>query len=239
MRSALALVLLLGAAGLAGCASDPAPAPSTYGLELDTIVSGKIAISNTTDYSLVWVHNLGSQRADVRWGLTGPNGSALPAGWTASFGRVNSSLEAKGSSASTGQGIVYTDWDWTLLTINVPRNTSSGVRTLELWANATVKKPIEVTVRSLQYPVAKIGAKIKTNIEGRFEDTGEVFQPRTDFDMEVGSSGTIPGFSAGHIGLAKLEEVRLRLPPPLGYGYEGHQLAGRTLMFQVKIVAGV
>lgn len=222
-----------------GCtgASDPAPVP-VYGLEFGAIVPGRFAVSNTTDYILVWVHNIGNTRVPVQWNLTAPGGAALPDGWHASFGRNSTTLAPKGSKQASGEGYVYTDWDWTILTLQVPRNTTGGHRMLELWAGGN-QTDLNVTVRSLQFPVAKIGAKVKTRIEGRFEGSGEVFQEQIDFDLEVGSARAIPGFSAGHLGLAKLEEVELRLPPALGYGYDEHQLAGRTLLFKVKIIAGV
>lgn len=238
MRVALASLLLLAAA-VAGCTEDPAPSPSPVtGLELDTIVSGRFAISNTTDYSMVWVHNKGSAKASATWNLTGPGKSALPANWTVAFSKSSMSLEPNGAKRASGRGFQYADWDWALMTVKVPANTTAGSRTMELWAGSYMK-PINVTVRSLQFPVAKVGTKAKTHIEGRLEATNEVFQPATDFDMEVGSSGTIPGFSFGHAGLAKNEEVRLRLPPALGYGYEDHELAGKVLLFTVKIIAGV
>lgn len=232
----LSVLALLASGCTDGADSGPSP---VYGLELDAIVPGRFAVSNTTDYILVWVHNTGNTQVDVSWNLTGAGRGPLPNGWRASFGRDETTLAPKGTKQPTANGYIYPDWDWTLLTLNVPRNTTSGPRMLELWAGGN-KTDLNVTVRSLQYPVAKIGAKVKTHIEGRFEDSNEVFQPETDFDLDnVGGQGTIPGFSAGHIGLAKLEEVVLRLPPALGYGYDQHNLAGRTLLFKVKIIAGV
>lgn len=57
------------------------------------------------------------------------------------------------------------------------------------------------------------------------------------FTFTVGSGQVIPGFDNGVLGMQKGEEKTFTVSPEDGYGTSGsHPLAGKTLVFTVKVV---
>jgi FKBP-type peptidyl-prolyl cis-trans isomerase 2 len=57
------------------------------------------------------------------------------------------------------------------------------------------------------------------------------------FTFQVGAGQVIPGFDKGVLGMAVGEEKTFTVLPKDGYGETGsHPLAGKTLVFTVKIV---
>lgn len=71
-------------------------------------------------------------------------------------------------------------------------------------------------------------------VDGAVVDTSVGKQP---FTFTVGSGQVIPGFDSGVLGMKIGEEKTFTVLPKDGYGETGsHPLAGKTLVFTVKIV---
>ena len=71
-------------------------------------------------------------------------------------------------------------------------------------------------------------------VDGQVVDSSVGKQPLT---FVVGSGQVIPGFDKGVIGMNVGEEKTFTVSPEEGYGTSGsHPLAGKTLVFTVKII---
>ncbi len=72
------------------------------------------------------------------------------------------------------------------------------------------------------------------NVDGQVVDSSAGKQPLI---FTVGSGQVIPGFDNGVIGMNVGEEKTFSVSPEEGYGTSGnHPLAGKTLVFTVKIL---
>ncbi len=85
------------------------------------------------------------------------------------------------------------------------------------------------------------GDTVAVEYTGRLED-GEIFDATErhggePLKFEVGAGQMIKGFDRGVIGMKVGETRTLTIPPEDAYGVEGdHELAGKTLTFEVKLV---
>lgn len=96
-------------------------------------------------------------------------------------------------------------------------STSSAVSAVD-----TVKTGDTVSV---YYTLKVDGAVFDSNVGGKL------------FSFQVGAGEVIPGFDKGVLGMAVGEEKTFTVSPEEGYGTSGsHPLAGKTLVFTVKIV---
>jgi FKBP-type peptidyl-prolyl cis-trans isomerase 2 len=84
------------------------------------------------------------------------------------------------------------------------------------------------------------GGKIfDTSMRNVAENAG-MLNPSRDYkplQVQAGAGQVIRGFDEALIGMKVNEEKTVTIPPPLAYGEKGkHPLAGKTLMFTLKIV---
>ena len=71
-------------------------------------------------------------------------------------------------------------------------------------------------------------------VDGSIADTSVGRQP---FSFAVGAGQVIQGFDEAVIGMKIGEEKTFTVPPAKGYGESGsHPLAGKTLLFEIKII---
>lgn len=93
---------------------------------------------------------------------------------------------------------------------------------------------------NMEERIVKQGDTISVHYTGKFPE-GEVFdssvgkQPLT---FVVGSGQLIQGFDEAVVGMKVGETKTVEIPPEKAYGPEGsgHQLAGKTLIFEIQIV---
>ncbi|MFH1856826.1 MAG: FKBP-type peptidyl-prolyl cis-trans isomerase, partial [Candidatus Omnitrophota bacterium] len=88
--------------------------------------------------------------------------------------------------------------------------------------------------------VVETGDYIGVKYTGRLED-GSIFDSNEDSGellyFTVGSGEMIEGFDEAVIGLLLGEKITVTIPPEKAYGLEGeHELAGKTLIFDIEIV---
>lgn len=86
---------------------------------------------------------------------------------------------------------------------------------------------------------AKNGDRVAVHYTGTLED-GSQFdssEGREPLEFVVGSGQVIKGFDDGVRGMKVGEEKEVRIPPEDAYGTSGgHPLAGKTLIFKIKLV---
>jgi FKBP-type peptidyl-prolyl cis-trans isomerase 2 len=88
-----------------------------------------------------------------------------------------------------------------------------------------------------QSPAVKTGDTVSVyytlTVDGTVMDSNV---GKTALTFEVGSGYVIPGFDKGVLGMKEGEEKTFTVSPADGYGTTGtHPLAGKTLVFTVKI----
>lgn len=216
---------------LAGCAD------KGDDVSADLITPGVWDVRGDTDHILAWVHNGGDEQASVDWSLTSANGEPLPAGWTVTFSTPSATLSPDGTKVQGARGMTYPDWARTLLTLELPQNAPAGEFALELHAGDATRD-IAATVHANRVDVSGPGSKVTVQYEGRFADTGDLFDDG-EFPTVLGSGGTVAGFDYGLMGLAAGETATIVIPPAFGYGYDpprSHaKFAGETLEFKVTL----
>jgi peptidylprolyl isomerase len=225
-------IATLALVALAGCASKDATVTT------DVITPGVWDIRADTDHILAWAHNSGDADVPIAWSLTSAGGAALPAGWNASFSPADATLSPVGSKVAASRGYSYPDWARTLITLTLPEQQGAGTFDLVLHAGEATKA-LKATVHADRTNVSGPGSRVEVHYEGRFHDTGEVFDDG-DFPTTLGSAQTVPGFSFGLMGLAPGETATISIPPPFGYGYDDAtraQFLGKTLDFTVTITS--
>lgn len=199
----------------------PAP-PAPADISADAITPGAFAVSSTTDQVLVWAYNAGGQAAALEWSLTGLNGSALPAGWSATF-------DPAGQEAGRLQAV------HAMLTLTIPE-VEAGVVAAELHTGHSTT-PITVTVAdSAADRVSKRGDAVTVAYAGRCTANDQPFDDG-DFPLTLGGGRAIVGFDLGLIGMGLQEPQTIVIPAPMAYGGGGPcgSLNPADLTFEVSI----
>jgi peptidylprolyl isomerase len=213
---------------------DTGKSPKASGIELDLITPRVWNVCSDTETMYVWVHNNSTTTKDYAWSITGPNGTALPAGWTVTFLKPSGTLAVAGSKGSSGGRPTYPDWADSRVTLKLPAGHATGNVSAELHA-AGATRAFTFVVNAPQ-AVSGVGNTVAVHYDGRFDRTGERFQ-EGDFSTKLGLGQTVPGFDNGLMGLAAGETARLHLPPPFAYGYDPDpqhiQFKGEPLLFIV------
>lgn len=245
LRLAALLVASVTVAGLlAGCASSPA---SPAHVEADLVTPGQWRISAATEHVLVWAHNAGGTATTVTPRLTGPEGAALPTGWSASFEPTQWSLAPLGAAhVPSKDGWQYPDWASGVATLTVAPGEPAGARQLVLEVG-DARVPITVTVESPQVRTSVAGDEVRAHYEGTFQATGKPFDSgdigTAQQPVVVAGDGTVKGFGFGLLGLRSGEDARLVVPPALGYGYDNptgsqyEQFNGQWLVFNIRLTS--
>ncbi len=86
---------------------------------------------------------------------------------------------------------------------------------------------------------AKKGDKVEVNYTGRFPN-GQVFDTsvgRAPLPFTIGGGQLIEGFDEAVVGMRVGDRKTVTIPPEKGYGFSGHPLAGKTLVFEISLVA--
>ncbi|MEA3144526.1 MAG: peptidyl-prolyl cis-trans isomerase [Thermoplasmata archaeon] len=206
-------------------------------VELDLITPGVWNVCSATETNFLWVHNNSTAGKDYAWSITGPNGTALPAGWTVTFATPSGTLSVAGTKAGTGSRSTYPDWAATRVTLKLPANYGTGTVPAELHA-AGATRAFAFRLNDPQ-PVSGPGTKAGVHYDGRFESDNTRFDTG-DFSTTLGSGQTVPGFDNGLMGLAPGETAALHIPPAFAYGYDNpagnyQKFNGRTLLFIVTM----
>jgi len=85
----------------------------------------------------------------------------------------------------------------------------------------------------------KQGDKVAVHYTGLLED-GTIFdssENKEPLRFTAGAGQMIKGFDQAVIGMSPGEEKEIKIPPEQAYGKTGpHQLAGKTLIFKIKLV---
>ena len=85
----------------------------------------------------------------------------------------------------------------------------------------------------------KQGDQVKVHYTGTLED-GTVFdssENKEPLEFTAGAGQMIKGFDQGIIGMEPGQEKTIKIPPEDAYGTSGtHPLAGKTLIFKVKLI---
>ena len=85
------------------------------------------------------------------------------------------------------------------------------------------------------------GGKIFDTSMRKVAENAGMFNPSRDYkplQLKVGAGQVIKGFEDALIGMKVNEEKIVTIPPALAYGEKGkHPLAGKTLVFTLKLVA--
>lgn len=85
------------------------------------------------------------------------------------------------------------------------------------------------------------GGKVFDTSMKKVAESSGTFNPSRDYkplQVKAGASQVIKGFDDALIGMKVNEEKTVTIPPALAYGEKGkHPLAGKTLIFTLKIVA--
>lgn len=229
---AIFLAAVLAVPLLAGCTDK-----EQQELNADLITPGVWDVRGDTDHVLAWVHNDGSGETEITWSLTSDAGAPLPVGWNVTFSPLAADLSPAGTKVQGARGMTYPDWARTLITLDLPEGQAAGEFAVELHAGAATRD-IALTVHAGRGDVSGPGSKVTVSYEGRFADTGEVFDDGA-FPTTLGSGGTVPGFDFGLMGLAVGETATIVIPPAFGYGYDpprSHaKFAGETLEFKVTL----
>lgn len=216
---------------LAGCTGDETAVTT------DLITPGVWDVRGDTDHILAWAHNAGGKEARVEWSLTSGDGAPLPAGWNVTFSAASATLAPDGTKVQGTRGMTYPDWARTLITLDLPAGQAAGTFNLELHAGPATRA-IDVTIHDHRGNVSGPGSRVTVAYEGRFADTGELFDDG-EFPTVLGSGGTVAGFDYGLMGLAAGETATIVIPPAFGYGYDpprSHaKFAGETLEFKVTL----
>ncbi len=205
------------------------------------------------------------QIKDVKVG-TGPAakaGDALTMDYTGKLtsGKVfDSSVGKTPFNFVLGQGQVIQGWDKGILGMKV-----GGKRILTIPAamgygaqgsppvippNATLVFVVElrkidgITVQTLK-PGRGAGVKngdtIKVHYKGMLKDGTKFdssYERNEPFDVTIGKTGLIPGFTQGLLGMKLGEKRKVTIPPALGYGARsvGPIPANSTLVFELELV---
>ena len=86
----------------------------------------------------------------------------------------------------------------------------------------------------------KKGDRVKVHYTGKLED-GSVFDSsigKDPLEFTAGAGQMIKGFDSAVIGMEVGEEKEVKIPPEEAYGVSGsHPLAGKTLIFKIKLVS--
>jgi len=94
------------------------------------------------------------------------------------------------------------------------------------------------TVR-IHYTGSFKGGKVfDTSYEDKAKKAGVYSRSREyrPLPVIVGAGQVIKGFEEALIGMKLNEEKEVTIPPEKGYGFGGHPLAGKTLVFKIKVV---
>lgn len=85
----------------------------------------------------------------------------------------------------------------------------------------------------------KPGDKVKVHYTGTLED-GTVFdssENKEPLEFTAGAGQMIKGFDQAILGMELNEEKTIKIPPEEAYGTAGsHPLAGKTLIFKIKLI---
>ena len=87
--------------------------------------------------------------------------------------------------------------------------------------------------------IVKKGDKVQVHYTGTFEDGTEFDSSKGKDPLEftAGAGQMIKGFDDAVIGMEVGEEKEIKIPPEEAYGASGsHPLAGKTLVFKIKLV---
>ena len=85
----------------------------------------------------------------------------------------------------------------------------------------------------------KQGDKVKVHYTGTLEDGTEFdsSEGKDPLEFTAGAGQMIKGFDEAVIGMEVNEEKEIKIPPEQAYGTSGsHPLAGKTLIFKIKVV---
>ena len=237
MTMRLATPFVLASLFLAGCSEDP---PSGDPIAVGLITPDVWKVDGSPDYMLVWIHNLHSGSVQVRWNVTMGDGSGLPDGWILKASRESATLQPLGTKQTTSRGVTYPDWQWSLLSLQLPAGTAPADHALRIDAGP-ITHEFTLRINSTTTRVSKPGDNVDVNYDGRFADTDQSFDDGS-FPTRLGGGQTVPGFDNGLMGLALREKATLILPPALAYGYDQtdpsyQKFNGKTLKFVVEIAA--
>lgn len=86
---------------------------------------------------------------------------------------------------------------------------------------------------------AKKGDTIEVNYTGRFPN-GQVFDSsvgRAPIEFTIGEGQLIEGFEEAVVGMRVGGRKTVTILPDKGYGFSGHPLAGKTLVFEISVVS--
>lgn len=82
------------------------------------------------------------------------------------------------------------------------------------------------------------GKVFDTSLRDVAKEAG-IYNPRRKYEpleFVVGAGGVIKGLEEAVIGMKKGEVKEVKIPPEKAYGNSGHELAGKTLIFKIKVV---
>ncbi|MGB1586069.1 MAG: peptidylprolyl isomerase [Thermoplasmatota archaeon] len=205
------------------------PTPTAASIRADAITAGTFHVTATTDEILVWAINDGDEAGEITWDLQRADGSAWPEGWSATF--------AEPTATVSGQRAQHT-----VLTLTVPEGTSGSFDAI--LATGMSQTPLTIDVALDGQRISQLGDDVRVHYIGTCLADGVVFQEGEigddQFQVIVGDSTTVPGFSYGMLGLQLGEEAVLTLPALLAYGDNGGPCGGKDpadIQFEIDITA--
>jgi hypothetical protein len=238
MQTQYLVIALLFAGLFAGC-TDDTPSPATAKVEAGLITPGAWIVNGKTDHVLAWLHNQGTTALTLNWHMEFANGTDTPPSWKLRSESPVVTLQPNRTKTNIVGEPSYTDWAWTLFTIDVPEDSPATEYPMVLDTGQS-RHAFTLKVHANRSRVSHPNDEVELHYDGKFQKTGQRFDDG-EFETTLGSGQTVPGFDFGLMGLAANEDASLVLPPPLGYGYDQTdprltKFNGQTLRFEVRIL---
>jgi hypothetical protein len=189
---------------------------------MDFITPGNWTVSSDSEQIMAWIHNTASSSLDYTWSLTGPGGTPLPPGWSASFSPPSGTAAAAASGTKDQGGQqTFPDWQKTMVSLTIPPTQAAADVPIELHAASGMKAGI-VHVVAARGPVVQSGQAVHTTYSLHRAD-GSLVSPGGEGPFcvqQAGVTGAVTGYLFGVLGVAQNETVLLVVPPAFAYGYD-------------------